>query len=264
MNAPGEPRRWRCLCAYDGTAFNGWQKQSNRESVQDKIENSLAGIFGQPIRTIGAGRTDAGVHASGQVAAFSSAASRELHDWQRGLNGLTPAAVRINWIKPVDDTFHPRYSAVARRYVYLFHDIGFEDPLVSGRAWQCSTLDVDAMHRSAQILVGEHDFSSFRGAGCQSLTPMRRVNHCIVRRHGHWVSMDIQANAFVLHMVRNIAAGLYGVGTASADISLEALLAARDRTLLGPTAPPQGLYLTDVSYPRFDLPDPAPLAWLAD
>lgn len=250
--------------SYDGAAFHGWQRQVELSTVQGVLEDAASRIADHPVQLHVAGRTDAGVHASGQVAAFSSAASRELFDWQRGLNGLTPAAVRINWIKLVDDTFHPRYSAVARRYVYLFHDIGFEDPLVTGRAWQCPTLDVDAMHRSAQLLVGEHDFSSFRGAGCQSLTPMRRLNHCIVRRHGHWVSMDIQANAFVLHMVRNIAAALYGVGTASAEMSLEALLAARDRTLLGPTAPPQGLYLTDVSYPQFNLPDPAPLAWLAD
>ena len=250
--------------SYDGAAFHGWQRQADLNTVQGVLEDAASRIANHSVQVHVAGRTDAGVHASGQVAAFSCAAPRELRDWQRGLNGLTPAAVRINWINVVDDTFHPRYSAVARRYVYLFHDIGFEDPLVSGRAWQCSPLDVDAMHRSAQILVGEHDFSSFRGAGCQSLTPVRRLIHCVIRRHGHWVSMDIQANAFVLHMVRNIAAGLYGVGRAGADMSLEALLAAKDRALLGPTAPPHGLYLTGVSYPQFHLPDPAPLAWLAD
>ena len=239
---------------YRGAAFHGWQRQADVDTVQGALEQALSRVANHPVTVRVAGRTDAGVHATGQVAAFSSASERKPHDWLRGANALTPSAVRIDWVQPVDEVFHPRYSATARRYVYVFYDSGMDHPLLEDQVWACAPVDADAMHRAAQLLVGEHDFSSFRASGCQSLTPMRRVHRCDVMRRGEFVVMDIEANAFLLHMVRNIARGLHDVGAAQSEMNLAALLAARDRTLLGATAPPGGLYLAAVSYPGFDLP----------
>ena len=134
--------------------------------------------------------------------------------------------------------------------------------MLHGRVWSCPALDADAMHRAAQALVGEHDFTSFRGAGCQSTTAMRRVNRCSVARHGPFVILDIEANAFLLHMVRNIAAGVFALGQDPEAMPLTELLALRDRTRLGATAPPEGLYLVEVSYPGFDLPGAARIPFL--
>ena len=249
--------------SYDGSQFHGWQRQVDAPTIQAALENALSRIADHPVVTHVAGRTDAGVHATGQVAAFRTDAPRALNDWLRGLNALTPPSVRINWVCEVPAAFHPRYAAVARRYVYLYHDTGSTSPFLHGRVWQCEPLDADAMHRAAQILLGEHDFSSFRGAGCQSLTPMRRVNRVAVTRRGHWVIMEIEANAFLLHMVRNVARALHDVGAGN-GLHLDTLLAARDRTLLGATAPPDGLYLARVSYPEFDLPEPAAVPFVAE
>ncbi len=249
--------------SYDGSQFHGWQRQQlDTPTVQAVLETALSRIADHHVATRVAGRTDAGVHATGQVAAFSTDAARTLHDWQRGLNALSPTTVHINWVCEVPAVFHPRYSAVARRYVYLYHDTGSTTPFLNHHVWQCKPLDADAMHRAAQILIGEHDFSSFRGAGCQSLTPMRRVNRVSVTRRGHWVIMEIEANAFLLHMVRNVARALHDVGLGKA-LHLDKLLAAQNRTLLGATAPPDGLYLSRVSYPDFDLPEPAAVPFLS-
>jgi len=247
---------------YHGAAFHGWQRQAEVDTVQGAVEQALSRVADHAVTVRVAGRTDAGVHATGQVAAFSSAAQRKPQDWLRGANALTPDSVRVDWVEPVDAAFHPRYSATARRYVYVFYDAGRNHPLLQDQVWACRPLDADAMHRAAQVLIGEHDFTTFRAAGCQSLTPMRRVHRCDVLRRGEFVVMDIEANAFLLHMVRNIARGLHDVGCALRGHDLSALLASRDRTLLGATAPPDGLYLAGVSYPGFDLPDPGrvPLA----
>ena len=172
------------------------------------------------------------------------------------MNGLTPASIQVSWFKSVSAEFHPRFDAVARRYTYLFHDQGRSNPFLSDLTWCSDALDENAMHVEAQTLLGEHDFSSFRGAGCQSLTPMRRVDRCEVRREGNIVIMNIQANAFLLHMVRNIASGLHQVGSGAARGFLQLLLGAKDRQRLGITAPAQGLYLAEVAYPQQDFPDP--------
>ncbi len=247
--------------SYDGSQFHGWQRQPELPTVQGALEQALSQIADNPVTIAVAGRTDTGVHATGQVAGFKSAASRSLNDWLRGLNALTPDAIRVNWVTPVPSGFHPRYSAVARRYVYLFHDDDARHPHLHGHVWQCASLDADAMHRAAQHLVGEHDFSSFRGAGCQSLTPMRRVNRVAVTRRDRWVLMDIEANAFVLHMVRNIARALHDVGTGS-GLDVARLLLAADRRQLGATAPPDGLYFARVVYPDVSLPPPAPIPFV--
>ena len=255
---------------YDGAAFHGWQRQTDLPTVQGTLEQALSRVADHAVTVRVAGRTDAGVHATGQVAAFTSAADRSQRDWLRGVNALTPATLRVDWVQPIAAEFHPRYSASARRYVYLYHDAGNAHPLLSNRVWSCGPLDADAMHRAAQVLLGEHDFSAFRAAGCQSLTPMRRVNRCDVLRRGEFVVMQIEANAFLLHMVRNIARGLHDVGALAAGSlppgatpgDVAELLASRDRTRLGATAPPDGLYLAAVAYPEYSLPEPGlvPLA----
>jgi tRNA pseudouridine38-40 synthase len=170
------------------------------------------------------------------------------------MNALTPTSINVDWVVPVDKTFHPRYSAVSRRYIYVFHDIGRTHPMLQKRVWGCAPLDADAMHRAAQSLLGEHDFSSFRGARCQSSTPKRRVNSAMVARRGAFVTLEIEANAFLLHMVRNIATAMHAVGSHRASMTIDDLLAVSDREQLGPTAPPDGLYLVDVAYPGFTLP----------
>ncbi|MEM9621309.1 MAG: tRNA pseudouridine(38-40) synthase TruA [Pseudomonadota bacterium] len=241
---------------YDGAPFHGWQRQRNDVSVQGVLEDALSRVADHPVTIAAAGRTDTGVHATGQVISFRSGASRSLRDWQRGANALTPSAVSVDWVVAASADFHPRYSATARTYHYLFHDVSHPDPLLAGRVWSTTGLDSDAMHRAAQQLLGEHDFSGFRAAGCQSLTPMRRINRCLVWRQGPLVVLEIEANAFLLHMVRNIARGLQDVGRHRDSGLIAAVLAGRDRTRLGATAPAQGLYLTRVSYPGFAIPPP--------
>ncbi|MEM6999600.1 MAG: tRNA pseudouridine(38-40) synthase TruA [Pseudomonadota bacterium] len=248
-----EAVRYAAGISYQGSAFKGWQRQTGLPTVQGEIEAALSRIADHPITIQAAGRTDAGVHASGQVIAFSSTAARDLHTWQRGGNGLTSDEIHMDWICVTPTEFHPRYSAVSRRYLYVFQDRR-HDPFLTHAVWQTAELNPDQMHRQAQALLGEHDFSSFRGAGCQSLTPMRRLNHCRVYRHGAFVLLDIEANAFLLHMVRNIAAALAAHGRSQASLDAAALLRARDRTLAPATAPANGLYLTHVHYPGADFP----------
>ena len=254
--------RYAVGLSYHGAAYHGWQRQADLPTVQGEIEAALSRVADHPVSISVAGRTDAGVHASGQVIAFDSVSNRTVADWLRAGNGLTSDAIRFNWVQPVSADFHPRYSAAARRYVYLYSDISRDqraapDPHLSGLTWGTPDLDPDRMHREGQALLGEHDFTSFRAAGCQSLTPLRRVNRLSVSRQGPFVVFEIEANAFLLHMVRNIASALKDIGSdpTRPDGEIASLLAAKDRRQVGKTAPPQGLYLASVSYPDFDLPE---------
>ena len=252
-----EDRHHFAFCVqYRGTAFSGWQRQVSQRTVQGELERALGTIADADVAVRGAGRTDAGVHASGQIAGFSTHAERPAAQWLRGVNGLTPDDIQVSWIRQVSADFHPRFDAVSRRYTYLFHDQGRNNPFLTDLAWCTEPLDDSAMHRAAQVLLGEHDFSSFRGAGCQSHTAMRRVDRCEVRREGDWVVMNIEANAFLLHMVRNIASALHQVGRGVSSEYLRELLLQRDRQQLGVTGPAQGLYLAEVSYPGYDFPAP--------
>ena len=243
---------------YDGGAFSGFQIQKSSPSVQAALEQAFTHIADQPIRIVAAGRTDAGVHATQQVVGFSTPVERSLNAWRRGVNSLTPAAVKVRWAQEVDVRFHARYSATARRYMYLWYEDSVRSPTLDSWAVHSRRLDDENMHRASLALVGEHDFTSFRAAGCQSQSAHRCVHSISVQRFGSAVVLDITANAFLLHMVRNVAAGLAQVGLgAQRGEWLADILSHKNRRLLGPTAAPRGLYLVGVRYPEYSFP-PAP------
>ena len=240
---------------YDGSVFSGFQTQRDRATVQESLEQALSKIADQPIRIAAAGRTDAGVHATGQVVSFITEADRPLKAWHRGVNALTPPALKVRWAMPVTAEFHPRYDATARRYMYLFYESVQPSPLLEPFAVRAGPLDDGLMHRAAQALLGERDFTAFRAAGCQAQSPFRCIHRISVHRAQSIVCLDITANAFLLHMVRNIAGSLLHVGRGGGDRHwLEQILDRRERGLAPATAPPHGLYLVSVSYPGQTFP----------
>ena len=248
---------------YDGSAFHGFQRQRRAASVQEALEVAVSQVADEPVRIAAAGRTDAGVHATQQVVSFTTTATRAAEAWRRGVSSLTPNTVGIVWAKRAALGFHARFDALWRRYVYVFSDAA-ERPVIH-RGLVCfvaesNDLDVARMQRAAQCLAGEHDFSAFRAAGCQSKSPWRRIRSVQVRRTQGYVAVDIEANAFLLRMVRNIAGTLRQVGTGALPVgAVRELLASGDRTLAPPTAPPQGLYLIGVGYPGWHCVRPPPL-----
>ena len=244
---------------YDGSAFHGYQIQSHAPSVQGTLQGALSRIAAAPVSLLAAGRTDAGVHATHQIVAFDPPAERPLRAWVKGTNALCPPAVAVLWAREVAADFHPRFQAAARRYMYLYYDSEEASPLLHGRVTFSRPLQDEAMHRAAVCLIGEQDFSGFRAVGCKSNSPYRCVHQVSVQRAGGFVIVDITANAFLLHMVRNIAGSLCQVGLGLKDPSwIGQLLAGRDRTRAAPTAAPDGLYLVDVHYPRQLLPGGRP------
>jgi tRNA pseudouridine38-40 synthase len=248
---------------YDGGAFNGFQFQTHAPSVQAALQQALSQVANAPVTLTAAGRTDAGVHATYQVVAFDPPVERPLDAWVRGTNALSPPGVGVLWAREVTDGFHPRFQATARRYMYLYYDLEEVSPLLAGRVTFSRPLADEPMHRAAQSMVGEQDFSAFRAAGCQSNTPMRAVHQVSVSRVGGFVVLDITANAFLLHMVRNIAGSLLAVGLGRQKPEwIGELLTGRDRGRAAPTAPPDGLYLVDVRYPDQALPGGRPPAVL--
>jgi tRNA pseudouridine38-40 synthase len=248
---------------YDGSGFFGWQAQRNLQlpTVQETLEAALSKIAATPIAVVCAGRTDTGVHASHQIVHFDTPVARAEKAWVIGGNTVLPAGIAIKWAAPVATDFHARFSATARRYRYLIHNA----PTRSAHLGRLVThfpysLDAELMHSEAQCLLGEHDFTSFRGAGCQSRTSKRNVHFVSVARMADFIVVDIQANAFLLHMVRNIVGTLMAVGAGRQPQGWTAqILAIRDRKLAAATAHPQGLYLVDVIYPaHFGLPSHTP------
>ncbi|HUQ12426.1 MAG TPA: tRNA pseudouridine(38-40) synthase TruA [Steroidobacteraceae bacterium] len=242
---------------YVGSAYSGWQFQPGLNTVQDTIQRALARVADSPIATVCAGRTDAGVHANAQVLHFDSEAQRSERAWRLGANTYLPNDVSVLWVREVPGQFHARFSATARSYRYLILNRDSRPGLDSGRAtWERRPLDHALMNECAQVLVGEHDFSAFRAIECQAKSPMRKVEQVSVRRNGDWVSLDITANAFLHHMVRNVAGLLMSVGEGdSPPERVAAVLASRDRKTNAATAPPDGLYLAGVRYPaEFGLP----------
>jgi tRNA pseudouridine38-40 synthase len=243
---------------YDGSPFEGWQTQPHGRTVQDVLQAALAQFAGEALSTICAGRTDTGVHASGQVVHLDTLRERELHAWVRGVNRYLPGAIAVQWARIVAEDFHARYSARARHYEYWILNHAARSPLAHQRAaWVFRGLDVDAMQAAAQCLVGTHDFSSFRSAQCQSATAERHLLRCEVRRvDGNLVRIQASANAFLHHMVRNIVGALVAVGSGKKSVDWMAeTLAARDRSRAAPTMEADGLYLAGVDYDsRFGLP----------
>jgi tRNA pseudouridine38-40 synthase len=237
---------------YDGSGFSGWQWQPHQRSVQQALEQALSKVANHPVTVQCAGRTDAGVHALEQVIHFDTATERELHAWMLGGNSNLPDDVRITWVKPAEGDFHARYSAIARFYRYIILNRPVKSALLRKQATWChAQLDVEKMHQAAQFLIGQHDFSSFRAQGCQSKSPFRAMYFIDVYREHDKVIMDISANAFLHHMVRNIAGVLMAIGMGKRPMEwTQELLEVKSRKLGGITAPPDGLYLGAVYYPE--------------
>lgn len=236
--------------SYDGRNFEGWQSQPSGNTVQDNVEAALGKIAATTVRIAGAGRTDTGVHAIAQVAHFDSEVDRPDTAWVRGTNALLPDAIAVQWAKPVSNQFNARFSATARRYVYLMYVHPVRPSLFAGKVgWYHAALDVQAMHQAAQILLGEHDFSSFRSSQCQAKTPVRTLTEIQVRTRGPFVIVDLTANAFLHHMVRNIVGCLLYIGKGAHPPGwMKQILDGRDRKKAAPTISPDGLYLSEVRY----------------
>lgn len=242
---------------YDGREFHGWETQPGVRTVQAELEAALSRVADHPVKTVCAGRTDAGVHAFGQVVHFESPAERSQRAWARGANSNLPEDVSVIWARPAPAEFHARYSARSRHYRYLLFNRDARPAVLRGRvAWEHQRLELDPMREAAGYLLGEHDFSSFRGAGCQSKSAVRHLQALEVFRRGPLVVIDVRANAFLLHMVRNIAGVLTAVGTGKRPPEwARQVLTARDRTQGGVTAPAAGLYLVQADYPeQFRIP----------
>lgn len=237
---------------YDGSGFSGFQTQRDRTTVQGCLQDALSKIANEPIFVHCAGRTDAGVHASGQVVHFDSTAKRHMDAWVLGTNTHLPPGVVVRWSRHVDYHFHARFKATARRYRYVIYNHPIRPAILRHRAsWHFYRLDVDRMREAAQCLLGEHDFNSFRSSDCNSKTSIRRIIDFQIERRGDFVIFEIEANAFLHHMVRNIAGTLMKVGSGlrPPEWVHEALLAKR-RQAAGETAPAEGLTLIRVTYPE--------------
>ena len=242
---------------YAGTAFDGWQSQPGGRGVQDALEHALAAIVGSPVRTIAAGRTDAGVHACLQVVHFDTPVVRPETAWTRGVNSNLDESIAVLWAQVVDDAFHARFAATARHYTYWLANRAVRPAMLAGRVgWYHRRLDVVAMARSAAALVGTHDFSAFRAAECQARSPVKTLSVAAVATDGEFIRFDFSANAFLHHMIRNIVGALVWIGAGKAsDGWTTELLAARDRRLAAPTFAADGLYLTGADYaPAWGLP----------
>ncbi len=242
---------------YEGTHYFGWQRQTEGRTVQGCIEQALSRVADHPVAVVCAGRTDTGVHATGQVVHFDTGSRREAQNWVRGTNANLPGDIRVQWAAEMPASFHARFSAVQRHYRYIILNRPVASALLANRACrEYTSLDSASMARAGQQLVGEHDFSSFRAAACQAKSPVRTIYQLDVQRSGDFVYLDVRANAFLHHMVRCIAGVLIAVGRGEQTQAwVEELLAVRDRTMSGFNATPAGLYLVAVRYaPEFTLP----------
>lgn len=242
---------------YQGSQYQGWQKQPKAHSVQAQVEQAISKVADQPTVIFCAGRTDSKVHATAQVVHFETEIKRPEKAWVLGVNTHLPDDVRVRWAKEVDETFHARFAATARRYRYFIDTGRVRSAMFPHLATHHPfELDAEKMNEAAQALIGENNFSAFRAAECQSKTPMRCIYHVSIKRQDNWVVMDIAANAFLHHMVRNIIGSLIPVGEGAKPVKwIAELLAGKDRSVAGPTAKPNGLYLIDVTYPDlYDLP----------
>lgn len=246
-----------CL-SYNGYQYHGWQSQkSGIPTVQQALEKAISTVANEKIDVVCAGRTDRSVHSSYQVVHFETTAKRDSRAWVFGCNANLPKDISVSWAGSVDEDFHARFSATSRRYNYVIYNHPIRPSNFSTElTWCHRPLDADLMHQAAQYLVGEHDFTSFRAVGCQSKSPVRTLEFVNVTRYGNVILLDIKGNAFLHHMVRNIAGVLISIGSGAEPVKwCSEVLAARDRTKASVTAPPYGLFLTQVDYPdKFDIP----------
>lgn len=243
---------------YNGSRYFGWQSQRQVPSVQQQLETAISRVADHEVSVVCAGRTDRGVHATGQVIHFDTHAERQLFAWHRGSNANLPADVAINWVQQVSNDFHARFSARSREYRYILYNHNSRPAMMHQFVkWVSYPLDVVKMNQAAQYLLGEHDFSSFRGAGCQAKTAVRTVYELQVTRRGVLVCIEIKANAFLLHMVRNIVGSLLRVGIGMEPAEwMQVVLRAKDRREAGMTVSAAGLSLTKVNYEaHFALPE---------
>ena len=250
--------RYAACVEYDGTNFSGWQAQKHDvRTVQEVVEEALSRVADHVTPIVTAGRTDKAVHASHQIIHFDSYSDRTEFAWCRGTNRFLDHDVRLRWVTSIDDQFHARFSALSRSYRFIIHNSPIKSALYRNYAThEREPLNPSLMAVAAKVLVGEHDFSSFRAAGCQANTPIRTMHKLELNYQGDWIWFDLNANAFLQHMVRNIAGCLIEIGSGKRDVDwLADVLVAKDRTKAGITAPPNGLYLAGVEYPgEFGLP----------
>lgn len=242
--------------AYDGRAWQGWQKQPHGLTIQDALEKALQNFVGSPVSTICAGRTDTGVHGLNQVVHLDTPVTRTPESWVRGTNAHLPDSISVQWAQVVPQDFHARFSASARSYTYVILNTRVRHPLWQGRAgWVFQPLNVADMRQASKCLLGEHDFSSFRSSQCQAKSPVRTIHSLLITHQGPRIIVQLKANAFLHHMVRNIMGALVQVGQGREPVDYVAkLLDLKDRTCGAPTFAPDGLYLTDVTYPGYNLP----------
>jgi len=260
-NHSGTAMRIAAIVEYDGSGFSGWQWQDHAPSVQQAVEQALSQVANETLRVTVAGRTDAGVHALAQVIHFDTTAERSEYAWVRGTNSNLPDTVALLWAGKTDATFNARFSATGREYHYVILNRAVRPSLQARRAThEYRPLDVGRMQAAAAQLVGTHDFSSFRAMQCQAKSPVRTLRELDVRRHGDRVVIRACANAFLHHMVRNLAGVLMEIGAGEREPAwAREVLEARDRTVGGITAAPDGLYLTRVEYPeQFGIPVVSP------
>ena len=237
---------------YNGLAYSGWQHQGHAPTVQQAVERALSVVAAHPVKVIAAGRTDAGVHALGQVAHFDTLAARTPRAWLLGTNANLSRDVALTWVQPVSDEFHARFSAQRRRYRYvILNRLARSGVLDTRMAWVHQRLDVDRMAQAAQALLGTHDFSAYRASACQSKKPVKIVYELTVQRRADLIVLDIEADGFLHHMVRNIVGVLLAIGRGEQEISwAQEVLQARDRKSGGVTASPHGLYFVHAVYPE--------------
>ncbi|MDO8705138.1 MAG: tRNA pseudouridine(38-40) synthase TruA [Sulfuricaulis sp.] len=249
--------RIAAIIEYDGSRFSGWQRQDQARTVQAVVEQALSQVADETIQVTASGRTDAGVHAAGQVIHFDTSAARRDYSWVRGANSNLPSEVALLWAGPVADGFHARYSATGRHYHYLIFNRAVRPTYLARRVThEFRPLDVASMREAAQHLLGQHDFTSFRSAECQAKNPVRELRALDIARHGDMIHVRAHANAFLQHMVRNIAGVLMTVGAGEREpVWAKEVLKARDRCAGGATAAPDGLYLREIEYPdQFKIP----------
>ncbi len=242
--------KFAAMIEYDGSHFNGWQRQPHSPSVQEAVERAISVVADHEVGTQCAGRTDTGVHAIGQVIHYETNAQRDLRSWLLGINANLPSTIVVKKIIPVDDEFHARFSARSRSYRYVVYNELVRSSLLANRVtWERTPLSEACMKQAAASLVGRHDFTSFRALACQARHPIREIEQFTVARSGPLISVDVTANGFLHHMVRNLAGVLISIGKGEHSVEwAQEVLLRKDRSSGGVTAPPQGLYLLSVQY----------------